>query len=107
MEIPFLTTDQMREVDRLMIEEFRIELVQMMENAGRNLAAVARDFFFGGDARGRQVAILCGSGGNGCPAAVIVAAVGTAAFYTRKPGHPMGCSPVLKSYQRRDLSQQG
>lgn len=37
-EVPYLTTDQMREVDRAMIEDYRIELVQMMENAGRNLA---------------------------------------------------------------------
>jgi hypothetical protein len=40
-DIPFLTTDQMREVDRLMIDDFQIELVQMMENAGRNLADIS------------------------------------------------------------------
>ncbi|MCH7522157.1 MAG: NAD(P)H-hydrate epimerase, partial [Chloroflexi bacterium] len=28
----------MREVDRLMVEEYGIVLLQMMENAGRNLA---------------------------------------------------------------------
>ena len=37
-KVPSITTDQMREVDRLMIEEFGIVLLQMMENAGRNLA---------------------------------------------------------------------
>ncbi len=37
-EVPYLTTDQMREVDRAMIEDFKIDLVQMMENAGRGLA---------------------------------------------------------------------
>jgi NAD(P)H-hydrate repair Nnr-like enzyme with NAD(P)H-hydrate epimerase domain len=31
----------MREVDRLMIEEYGIGLPQMMENAGRNLARLA------------------------------------------------------------------
>lgn len=31
----FVTTEQMREVDRLMMEEFEIQLLQMMENAGR------------------------------------------------------------------------
>jgi NAD(P)H-hydrate epimerase len=36
--VPDLTTQQMIEVDRAMIEDYRIELVQMMENAGRNLA---------------------------------------------------------------------
>ena len=33
-EIPYLTTEQMIEVDRAMMEDFRIELIQMMENAG-------------------------------------------------------------------------
>ena len=48
-EVPYLTTDQMREVDRAMIEDFHIELIQMMENAGRNLAHLARDRFLGGN----------------------------------------------------------
>ena len=41
-DIPQLTTAQMVEVDRLMIEEWHISLVQMMENAGRNFAELAR-----------------------------------------------------------------
>ena len=65
VEIPFLTTDQMREVDRLMIEEYGLELIQMMENAGRNLAGAGRDLFLAGDPVGQRVAILCGTGGNG------------------------------------------
>ena len=36
--IPAVTTAQMIEVDRLMIEHFSIRLIQMMENAGRALA---------------------------------------------------------------------
>ncbi len=39
---PELSTSQMVEVDRLMIEEYGIELIQMMENAGRNLARTDR-----------------------------------------------------------------
>ncbi len=62
---PTLSVDQMIEVDRIMVEELRIDLVQMMENAGRALARVARDRFLAGDARGKSVAILAGSGGNG------------------------------------------
>lgn len=65
MDIPFLTTPQMIEVDRAMIEDFHIELIQMMENAGRNLAHLARSRFLDGDPRGRQVTVLAGSGGNG------------------------------------------
>ncbi|MFQ6030457.1 MAG: NAD(P)H-hydrate epimerase [Dehalococcoidia bacterium] len=55
----------MREVDRAMIEDFHIELVQMMENAGRSLAHLARRRFLEGDPRGQMVMVLAGTGGNG------------------------------------------
>ncbi len=64
-EIPYLTTEQMIEVDRAMMEDYKIELIQMMENAGRNLAHLARDRFFNGDPRGKKVIVLAGTGGNG------------------------------------------
>jgi len=64
-KIPAITTDQMIEVDRLMTEMFRIRLMQMMENAGHNLAALSRDRFLGGQPFGKRVLILAGSGGNG------------------------------------------
>ncbi len=47
-----------------MIDEFGVALEQMMENAGRSLAVVARQLL-GGDARGRRVLVIAGSGGNG------------------------------------------
>jgi NAD(P)H-hydrate epimerase len=65
LEIPAITTNQMREVDRWMIEEYGIDLIQMMENAGRNLAALSRDRFLGGRPAGKRVLILAGSCGNG------------------------------------------
>jgi len=58
--IPTLTTDQMREVDRIMIEDLEIDLVRMMENAGRNLAWLSRERF-----SPDSVTVLAGSGGNG------------------------------------------
>jgi NAD(P)H-hydrate epimerase len=64
-DIPYLNTDQMREVDRAMIEDYHIELIQMMENAGRNLAHLARTRFLDGDPRRRTVVVLAGRGGNG------------------------------------------
>jgi NAD(P)H-hydrate epimerase len=64
-EIPYLTTEQMIEVDRVMIEDFGIELVQMMENAGRALAHLARARFLGGDPLDKQVTVVAGTGGNG------------------------------------------
>ncbi|WP_394199535.1 NAD(P)H-hydrate epimerase [Litoreibacter albidus] len=62
--LPEVSRTQMQEVDRLMIEEYEISLFQMMENAGRALAIVARDMFLGGDATGKRVLVLTGSGGN-------------------------------------------
>ncbi len=64
-DIPFISTDQMIEVDRAMIEDYNILLIQMMENAGRNLAHLARTRFLDGDPRGKRVAVLSGKGGNG------------------------------------------
>ncbi len=64
-DLPALTRDQMIEVDRIMVEELGFELLQMMENAGHHLAQRARDRFLGGEARGKRVTVLAGSGGNG------------------------------------------
>lgn len=63
--LPFLSAEQMREVDRLMVEDYHIELLQMMENAGRNLADLARWRSLHGDPVGKAVIVLAGSGGNG------------------------------------------
>ena len=62
---PYLTTEQMREVDRAMIEDYGIDLIQMMENAGRALAHLARIRFLDGDPSGKRVVVLAGTGGNG------------------------------------------
>lgn len=64
-EVPYLTAEQMIEVDRAMVEDYGIELLQMMENAGRNLAHLARVRFLDGDPRGKRVAVMAGPGGNG------------------------------------------
>ena len=52
VRVPFLNAAQMAEVDRAMIEDYRIDLVRMMENAGRNLALLARAEFLGGEGSG-------------------------------------------------------
>jgi NAD(P)H-hydrate epimerase len=64
-DVPYLTTGQMIEVDRAMMEDYQIGLIQMMENAGRALAHLARRRFLGGDPRGSRVTVLAGTGGNG------------------------------------------
>lgn len=63
--VPFITTAQMVEVDRAMVEDYGIDLIQMMEMAGRSLADLARRRFLSGDTAGRRVVVLAGTGGNG------------------------------------------
>ncbi len=65
LAVPHLTTEQMIEVDRLMIEEYHIELIQMMENAGRGLAMVAKSQFLHWPAANQLIVVLAGTGGNG------------------------------------------
>lgn len=60
--VPAVTADQMREVDRIAVDEFGLGLLQMMENAGRNLAENALNMMEGATS---EVTILAGSGGNG------------------------------------------
>jgi len=64
IEVPAVTAEQMREVDRVAIEEVGPNLYQMMENAGRSLALTVLDTM--GDVGVRKpVVVLAGTGGNG------------------------------------------
>lgn len=60
--VPAVTADQMREVDRTALEEFHLGILQMMENAGRNLA---EHVFATMNEGPGEVAVLAGSSGNG------------------------------------------
>jgi NAD(P)H-hydrate repair Nnr-like enzyme with NAD(P)H-hydrate epimerase domain len=40
------------------MEDYRIELIQIMENAGRNLAHLARGRFLEGNPQGKRVVVL-------------------------------------------------
>ncbi len=64
---PVLSVEQMREVDRLMMEKYYISLLQMMENAGRSLAALAMNTLSGMDKNAgiARVTVFAGIGGNG------------------------------------------
>lgn len=64
VDVPSVTAELMREIDRIAIEETGPNLFQMMENAGRNLALQAIDLL-GEDWRGARVVVLAGGGGNG------------------------------------------
>jgi NAD(P)H-hydrate epimerase len=60
--VPAVSAGEMREVDRVAVEEFGLTILQMMENAGRNLAEHALEMLGG---RIGQITILAGAGGNG------------------------------------------
>jgi NAD(P)H-hydrate epimerase len=57
--VPAVTADEMRDVDRGAVDEVGLQLLQMMENAGRTLAWHVRD------ARVGEVVVVAGNGGNG------------------------------------------
>ena len=62
--VPAVTTEQMREVDRVAIEGVGPNLYQMMENAGRNLASLCVEILGEGWATS-PIVVLAGTGGNG------------------------------------------
>ena len=64
VRVPAITESQMREVDRIAIEETGPTLQQMMENAGRNLALLAIEML-GTGWQSARIVILAGVGGNG------------------------------------------
>lgn len=100
-DVPYLDTAQMIEVDRAMVEDYHIDLIQMMENAGRCLAVLARDRFLNGILSHKHVTVMAGSGGNGGGALVAarrlhnwgatvqVLLAQTAAHMTTVPGHQL------------------
>ncbi|MEM7339862.1 MAG: NAD(P)H-hydrate epimerase [Actinomycetota bacterium] len=59
-DIAWLGTADMVEVDRVMVDDLEIHLVQMMENAGRNLARLTLDLVAPSTA-----VVAVGTGGNG------------------------------------------
>lgn len=60
MLTPFVSRAQMIEIDRIVVQDLGIGLVQMMENAGRALAQLAIELY-----SPARVLVFCGSGGNG------------------------------------------
>lgn len=52
--VPHISKEEMTEVDRLMVEKYKISLIQMMENAGRNPEKPAKNMFFKNDIQEKQ-----------------------------------------------------
>ena len=63
-DIPAVTGEQMAAVDRAMVAVLGLDIRQIMETAGRQVAVFARRML-GGDPNGQRIALLCGTGGNG------------------------------------------
>jgi len=64
IEVPSVTEAQMRELDRIAVEETGPNLYQMMENAGRDLVLKAIDML-GEKWASSSLVVLAGTGGNG------------------------------------------
>src|SRR5260370_15222197 len=88
--VPTVTAAQMREVDRIAVEETGPNLFQMMENAGRNLAELAIEL---AGVRAR-VLVLAGARRNGRRGH-------SAAPPLANPGRGVGPCPAAP-HQRRD-----
>ena len=64
INIPTVTVDQMREVDRMMVDKIGVSILMMMENASRNIAILSRKLL-GGNIKNKHIIVLCGKGNNG------------------------------------------
>jgi hydroxyethylthiazole kinase-like uncharacterized protein yjeF len=61
---PVISAQQMREIDRLTVQNHQISSLKLMDSAAAAcLEAIARSF--GGDLTGKKIQILCGPGNNG------------------------------------------
>lgn len=64
VRVPAVSTEVMREIDRIAVEETGPNLFQMMENAGRSLALAVIERI-GADWASTPIVVLAGTGGNG------------------------------------------
>jgi NAD(P)H-hydrate epimerase len=62
--LPALSSAQVHEVDRLLVEEYGMTLLQTMENGGRTLALLAKEML-DGDLADRPIVVVAGRGSNG------------------------------------------
>jgi NAD(P)H-hydrate epimerase len=62
--VPSVTARTMAEIDDLAVDEFGLDILQMMEQAGSHLAELVR-VELGGDLQGKRVVVAVGPGNNG------------------------------------------
>ena len=69
VKIPTVTAAQMARIDRIMIDDLGVDVLQLMEAAGLAVTDAIRQQL-GGDVAGKRVLLLAGTGGNGGDALV-------------------------------------
>lgn len=62
--LPYITIKEMRKVEFSTMDKYGITLMQMMENAGLNVALLARDNFLPKNLQDKKVVVVAGTGGN-------------------------------------------
>ncbi len=62
--VVYVTAEEMREIDDITIRDFEVDVLMLMENAGRTTAELARRMLRG-TTLGKSVACLVGGGNNG------------------------------------------
>jgi NAD(P)H-hydrate epimerase len=58
VQVPSITAAQMQVVERLMVEEYQLDPMELLEVAGRHLAHLARVLFLKGKADGKALVLL-------------------------------------------------
>lgn len=62
--LPVLTLQQVEQINHLMVEEYGLGYLQMMEQAGRSLTSLTRRLV-GGNLKGKSLVVLVGPGNKG------------------------------------------
>src|SRR5258707_8606220 len=92
-----LNTQQMREADRVTIDEIGLSSIVLMENAGRQAVAAMEAAFE--DLATSKVGVLCGRGSNGGAGFVLARTLAQrrnqgVVFLLGSVGDPRGAGPV-------------
>lgn len=98
IDVPAVTTAEMRQLDRIAMEETGPNLFQMMENAGRSLALLAIEVL-GRRWQRARIVVLAGRGGNGgggiCAARHLANRQANVVLILSDPGH-LGDVPAVQ-----------